>query len=105
MKDREEQITPPLFVVSFFAQFRNVEQRSQANYLLLPSIIICRPVIRIHFEKYFGQTVRGIKICLPRDYLIPRQRKMKREDPKNEEEVLSAISLLRFWRQVDSRIS
>jgi predicted nucleic acid-binding protein len=33
---------------------------------------------RIHFGKYFGQTVRGIKICLPRSYLIGQQRKTKR---------------------------
>ena len=33
----------------------------------------------IHFGKYFRQTVRGIKICLPRDYLlIAQQRKIKR---------------------------
>lgn len=43
----------------------------QANYLLTGDMI--------HFGKYFGQTVRGIKICLPRDYLlIAQQRKTKR---------------------------
>jgi len=34
----------------------------KANYLLTGD--------RIHFGKYFGQTVRGIKICLLRDYLL-----------------------------------
>ena len=33
----------------------------KADYLLTGDMI--------HFGKYFGQTVRGIKICLPRDYL------------------------------------
>ena len=42
----------------------------KANYLLTGDTI--------HFGKYFGQTVRGIKICLPRDYLIAHQRKPKR---------------------------
>ncbi len=43
----------------------------KANYLLTGDMI--------HFGKYFGQTVRGIKICLPRDYLlIAQQRKQKR---------------------------
>ena len=43
----------------------------KANYLLTGDMI--------HFGKYFGQTVRGIKICLPRDYLlIAQQRKTKR---------------------------
>ena len=42
----------------------------KANYLLTGD--------RIHFGKYFGQTVRGIKICLPRDYLrVALQRKTK----------------------------
>lgn len=44
---------------------------TKANYLLTGDII--------HFGKYFGQTVRGIKICLPHDYLfIAQQRKTKR---------------------------
>jgi predicted nucleic acid-binding protein len=44
---------------------------TKANYLLTGDII--------QFGKYFGQTVRGIKICLPRDYpLIAQQRKTKR---------------------------
>jgi predicted nucleic acid-binding protein len=42
----------------------------KANYLLTGDMI--------HFGKYFGQRVRGIKICLPRDYLIAQQRKTKR---------------------------
>lgn len=42
----------------------------KANYLLTGDMI--------HFGKYFGQTVRGIKICRPRDYLIAQQRKTKR---------------------------
>ena len=43
----------------------------KANYLLTGDMI--------HFGKYFGQTVRGIKICLPRDYLlIAQQLKTKR---------------------------
>ncbi|HYA90197.1 MAG TPA: PIN domain-containing protein [Thermodesulfobacteriota bacterium] len=43
----------------------------KANYLLTGDMI--------HFGKYFGQTVRGIKICLPRDYLlVAQQRKTKR---------------------------
>ena len=43
----------------------------KANYLLTGDMI--------HFGKYFGQTVRGIKICLPGDYLlIAQQRKTKR---------------------------
>jgi len=43
----------------------------KANYLLTGD--------RIHFGKYFGRTVRGIKICLPRDYLlIAQQRKTKK---------------------------
>ena len=41
----------------------------KANYLLTGDTI--------HFGKYFGQTVRGIKICLPRNYLIAHQRKKK----------------------------
>lgn len=42
----------------------------QADYLLTGDMI--------HFGKYFGQTVRGIKICLPRDYLlIAQQRRTK----------------------------
>ncbi len=23
-----------------------------------------------HFEKYFGQTIMGVKICLPREYML-----------------------------------
>ena len=42
----------------------------KADYLLTGDMI--------HFGKYFGQIVTGIKICLPRDYLIARQRKTKR---------------------------
>jgi predicted nucleic acid-binding protein len=42
----------------------------KANYLLTGDVI--------HFGKYFGQRIRGIKICLPRDYLIAQQRKTKR---------------------------
>jgi len=43
----------------------------QADYLLSGDMM--------HFGKYFGQTVRGTKICLPRDYLIiAEQRKTKR---------------------------
>ncbi len=43
----------------------------KSNYLLTGDMI--------HFGKYFGQTVRGIKICLPRDYLlIAQQRKTRR---------------------------
>jgi len=43
----------------------------KANYLLTGD--------RIHFGKYFGQAVRGIKICLPRNYLlVAQQRKTKR---------------------------
>lgn len=42
----------------------------KANYLLTGD--------RIHFGKYLGQTVRDIKICLPCDYLITYQRKIKR---------------------------
>ncbi len=43
----------------------------KANYLLTGDMI--------HFGKYFGQTVRGIKICLPRDYLLTApQRKTKK---------------------------
>jgi predicted nucleic acid-binding protein len=42
----------------------------KANYLLTGDMT--------HFGKYFGQTVRGIKICLPRDYLrVALQRKTK----------------------------
>ena len=37
---------------------------------------------RIHFGKCFGQTVRGINICLPRDYLIAQQPKAKRKHLK-----------------------
>lgn len=33
----------------------------KANYLLTGD--------SIHFGKYFGQTVKGVKICLPRNYL------------------------------------
>jgi predicted nucleic acid-binding protein len=34
---------------------------------------------RMHFGKYFGETVRGIRICPPRDYLIAaEQRRTKR---------------------------
>ncbi len=42
----------------------------KANYLLTGDMI--------HFGKYFGQTVRGIKICLPRDYLLIAQQRKKR---------------------------
>jgi predicted nucleic acid-binding protein len=43
----------------------------KANYLLTGDMI--------HFGKYFGQTVRGIKICLPRGYIIiAEQRKTKK---------------------------
>jgi len=35
----------------------------QANYLLTGDVT--------HFGKYFGQTVNGVKICRPRDYLTP----------------------------------
>jgi len=43
----------------------------KANYLLTGDMI--------HFGKYFGQTVRGIKIRRPRDYLlIAQQRKTRR---------------------------
>ncbi len=42
----------------------------KADYLLTGDMI--------HFGKYFGQTVRGIKISLPRNYLIAQQRKTKR---------------------------
>jgi predicted nucleic acid-binding protein len=42
----------------------------KADYLLTGDVI--------HFGKYFRHTVRGIKICLPRDYLIAQQRKIKR---------------------------
>ena len=38
----------------------------KADYLLTGDMI--------HFGKYFGQIVRGIKICLPRDYLLIAQR-------------------------------
>jgi predicted nucleic acid-binding protein len=31
----------------------------------------------IHFGKYFGKTIRGVRICRPRDYLISRQRRSK----------------------------
>ena len=34
----------------------------KADYLLTGDVI--------HFGKYFGQTVRGITICLPRNYLL-----------------------------------
>lgn len=34
----------------------------KANYLLTGDMI--------HFGKYFGQIVRGITICLPRNYLL-----------------------------------
>ncbi|HVP77715.1 MAG TPA: PIN domain-containing protein [Thermodesulfobacteriota bacterium] len=30
-----------------------------------------------HFGKYFGQTVSGVKICRPRDYLVKPRRKEK----------------------------
>ena len=39
----------------------------QANYLLTGDII--------HFGKYFGQTVNGVKICRPRDYMVLALRK------------------------------
>jgi predicted nucleic acid-binding protein len=43
----------------------------KANYLLTGDMI--------HFGKYFGQTIRGLKICRPRDYLIiAERRKTKR---------------------------
>jgi predicted nucleic acid-binding protein len=41
----------------------------QANYLLTGDII--------HFGKFFGQTVNGVKICQPRDYLSRHLRKRK----------------------------
>ena len=34
---------------------------------------------RIHFGKYFGQVVTGIRICRPQDYLSPLQRRGKKE--------------------------
>ena len=30
-----------------------------------------------HFSKYFGQTVSGVKICRPRDYLVKPPRKKR----------------------------
>ncbi|OGP78830.1 MAG: hypothetical protein A2V86_02515 [Deltaproteobacteria bacterium RBG_16_49_23] len=41
----------------------------QANYLLTGDVT--------HFGKYFGQTVNGVKICRPRDYLARALRKRK----------------------------
>jgi predicted nucleic acid-binding protein len=34
---------------------------------------------RIHFGKYFGQVVNGIRICRPQDYLSPLRRRGKKE--------------------------
>jgi uncharacterized protein len=31
----------------------------------------------VHFAKYFGQTVHGLKICRPRDYLSDQELKIK----------------------------
>jgi len=33
---------------------------------------------RLHFGKYFGKTVNGVKICRPRDYFGYPQRKIKK---------------------------
>jgi predicted nucleic acid-binding protein len=33
----------------------------------------------IHFGKYFGQVVNGVRICRPRDYLSRSQRRIKKE--------------------------
>jgi predicted nucleic acid-binding protein len=42
----------------------------KADYLLTGDMI--------HFGKYFGQKVGGVKICLPRNYLFGQNRKTKR---------------------------
>ena len=41
----------------------------KANYLLTGDTI--------HFGKYFGQTINGVKICSPRDYFGERPHKKK----------------------------
>lgn len=43
----------------------------RANYLLTGDTI--------HFGKYFGQVVNGVRICRPRDYLNRLQRRAKKE--------------------------
>ena len=43
----------------------------KANYLITGD--------EIHFGKYFGKTVSGVKICRPRDYFNYQQRKIKRK--------------------------
>ncbi len=40
-----------------------------AHYLLTGDVI--------HFGKYFGKTIRGVKICRPRDYFISQQRRAR----------------------------
>ncbi len=41
----------------------------KANYLITGD--------SVHFGKYFGQTVHGLKICRPRDYLSDQELKTK----------------------------
>jgi len=47
---------------------------TKANYLLTGDAI--------HFGKYFGKTVRGVRICRPRDYLsrmtVSKKRRIRR---------------------------
>jgi predicted nucleic acid-binding protein len=33
----------------------------------------------IHFGRYFGQVINGVRICRPRDYLSRSQRRIKNE--------------------------
>lgn len=45
----------------------------QSDYLLTGDVV--------HFGRYFGQTINGVKICQPRDYLAePRSNKKRRKD-------------------------
>ena len=42
---------------------------ARAHYLLTGDTL--------HFGKYFGQTINGVKICRPRDYFVERIQKKK----------------------------
>jgi predicted nucleic acid-binding protein len=43
----------------------------KANYLITGDTV--------HFGNYFGRTVRGVKICRPRDYFLTQQRRTRKK--------------------------
>jgi predicted nucleic acid-binding protein len=44
---------------------------AKANYLITGDML--------HFGKYFGQTIHGVKICRIRDYLADQESKLKKK--------------------------